>query len=47
MYYQSQGKYEQAKSLYEEILKEQPHNEVIPKQLVGGSRHDIGLAALE
>uniref|UniRef100_A0A383WLN9 ER membrane protein complex subunit 2 n=1 Tax=Tetradesmus obliquus TaxID=3088 RepID=A0A383WLN9_TETOB len=34
MYYQAAGKPAQAQQLYEELLSEQPHNDVIPKQLV-------------
>eukprot|EP00878_Enallax_costatus_P036444 GHUV01040930.1.p1 GENE.GHUV01040930.1~~GHUV01040930.1.p1 ORF type:complete len:227 (+),score=87.09 GHUV01040930.1:496-1176(+) len=33
LYYTAQGHQDRAKQLYEEIMKDQPHNDIIPKQL--------------
>lgn len=34
LYYIAQGHTDRAKELFQEIIKEQPYNDVIPKQLV-------------
>jgi hypothetical protein len=45
MYYEAIGKVERAEGFYNDILEAQPHNDVIPKRLVGKPPHQTAAAS--